>query len=137
MQMRFFDIDWPDEKKGRGCDKEEGTEKRRLCHCPSCREVRNQIPEELGNWSKGPNRRRRIGRDKGDFTAHHLRESNWRNSFVSMHVWESEGCRNHAATRWLSVGISGQVVRVLDHDEEMGANAWDRAGGTVAPRELS
>ena len=36
-----------DEKKCRGCNKEEGTEKHRLYHCPCWKEVRNQIPEDL------------------------------------------------------------------------------------------
>ena len=34
VQRRFFDIGWSDEKKCQGCDKEEGTEKHRLYHCP-------------------------------------------------------------------------------------------------------
>ena len=33
MQKRLYDIGWSDEKKCRGCDKEEGTEKHRLYHC--------------------------------------------------------------------------------------------------------
>ena len=35
VQERFQDIGWSDEKKCRGCNKEEGTEKHRLYHCPS------------------------------------------------------------------------------------------------------
>ena len=37
---------------GRGSDQEEGAEKHSLCHCPSRREVRNQISECLGKWEQ-------------------------------------------------------------------------------------
>ena len=50
IQKRMYDTGWSDEKKCRGCNKEEGTEKHRLCHCPSWRKVRSQIPEVLGDW---------------------------------------------------------------------------------------
>ena len=50
---RLYDIGWSDEKKDRGCKKEKGTEKHRLYHCPSCREVRNLILDGLGKWNKG------------------------------------------------------------------------------------
>ena len=40
-----------EKKKCRGCCKE-GTEKHRLYHCPSWREVRNQIPEDLEKWEQ-------------------------------------------------------------------------------------
>ena len=43
---KYFTVS--DEQKCRGCNKEEGTPKHRLYHCPSWREVRNQIPECLG-----------------------------------------------------------------------------------------
>ena len=33
VHKRVYDIGWSDEKKCRGCNKEEGTEKHRLCHC--------------------------------------------------------------------------------------------------------
>ena len=47
VQIRLYDVGWSDEKKCRGCNKEEGTEKRRLYSCPCWKEVRNQIPEKL------------------------------------------------------------------------------------------
>ena len=40
---------WSDEKKCRGCNKEGGAEKYRLCHCPSRRKIRNQIPIGFGD----------------------------------------------------------------------------------------
>ena len=52
VQKTLYDIGWADEKKCRGCDKEEGTEKHRSCHCPCCKEVRNQIPDKLGKWEQ-------------------------------------------------------------------------------------
>ena len=51
-QKTLYDIGWSDEKMCKGSDKEEGTEKHRLYHCPSWREVRNQIPGELENWEQ-------------------------------------------------------------------------------------
>ena len=51
-QKRLYDIYWSDEKKCRGCNKEEGTEKHRLYHCPSWRELRNQIQEGFGKWEQ-------------------------------------------------------------------------------------
>ena len=49
VQKRLYDTGWSDEKKCRGCNKEEGTEKHRLCHCPLLTEIRNQIPRRLGD----------------------------------------------------------------------------------------
>ena len=46
------DIGWSDEKKSRGCNKEEATEKHRLYRFSSGRPVRNQIPEISGEkWT--------------------------------------------------------------------------------------
>ena len=53
MQKRLCDIGWSDEKKCRGCNKEEGTEKHRLYHCPWWKEVGHQIPEDMGKWEQG------------------------------------------------------------------------------------
>ena len=41
VQERSYDIGWSDDKKCRGCNKEEGTEKLCLYHCPCWKEVRN------------------------------------------------------------------------------------------------
>ena len=49
VQKRLYDIGWSDEKKCR-CDKEEGTEERRLHRCLPWREVRNQKSKGLGEW---------------------------------------------------------------------------------------
>ena len=49
VQQRFYDICWTDEKKRRGRNNQEGTEKHRLYHCPSWRKIRR------------PTRRRKIG----------------------------------------------------------------------------
>ena len=51
VQKKLCDTGWSDVKKCGGCKKEE-TEKHGLCHCPSWREVGNQIPESLGNWEQ-------------------------------------------------------------------------------------
>ena len=41
----MYDIGWSDVTKCHGYNKAEGTEKHRLYHCPSWKEVRNQILE--------------------------------------------------------------------------------------------
>ena len=46
VQKGLYDIGWSDEKKCRGCNKEEGTEKKGLYHCLCWRVVRNLIPEK-------------------------------------------------------------------------------------------
>ena len=51
-QNRLYDIAWPDEKKCRGCNAEEGPEKHRLCCCPCWKEVGSQIPEEFRKWEQ-------------------------------------------------------------------------------------
>ena len=55
MLKRLYDIAWSDEKTCRRCNREEGTEKHRLYHCPCWREVRNQTPEELERRMMGKN----------------------------------------------------------------------------------
>ena len=57
VQKRLYDIDWSDEKKCRGCTKEEEevTEKHRLYHCPWCQEVGNKIPAGLWKWEERAN----------------------------------------------------------------------------------
>ena len=54
VQKGFDDIGWSDDKKCKGCSKEEGTKKHRL-YCTIVRhgaEVRNQIPEVLWKWEQ-------------------------------------------------------------------------------------
>ena len=52
VQKRLYDIGWSDEKKCRGCNKEEGTEKHSLYHCLCWKEVRNLIPGKLSKWEQ-------------------------------------------------------------------------------------
>ena len=51
MQKRLYDIGQP-KKNCRGFKKGDGTEKHRLYHCRSWREVRNQIAEVWGDWEQ-------------------------------------------------------------------------------------
>ena len=44
-QKRLFDIDRSDTIQCQACQKEEGTEKHRLYHCPEWYEVRRETPE--------------------------------------------------------------------------------------------
>ena len=50
VQTRMCEFGGSNMKKCRGCNNEEGTEEHRLYHCPSWREVRNQILVGLWKW---------------------------------------------------------------------------------------
>ena len=50
VQKRLYDIGWSDEKKCRGCNQEEGTEKHRFDHCPCCV---GRSSETRGTWEMG------------------------------------------------------------------------------------
>ena len=50
MQTRMYDIGWSGDKKCRGCDSEEGTEKHSVAPFVRLgRDLRNQIPEGHGD----------------------------------------------------------------------------------------
>ena len=49
-QKRLFDVDSSDISQCQACQKEEGTEKHRLCHCPEWHEARREIPEVFRKW---------------------------------------------------------------------------------------
>ena len=44
-QKRLFDLGWSDVSQCQACQKEQGTEKHRLYHCPEWYEVRREIPQ--------------------------------------------------------------------------------------------
>ena len=50
--------------KCQACEKEEGTEKHRLHHCPEWYEVRREIQKFSGSWSKKQEPQRRSGNGK-------------------------------------------------------------------------
>ena len=130
-QRRLCDIGWSDEKKCRGCDNEEGTEKHTLYHRPSRLEVRDQIPEGLVATSEKS--RRKTG--SGSEVSHRILwvASRWRKSHLSvsptMGVGQAQnlgqGFGNRVATDGSVCGVSGRwsacgwSVVQLDHDEEM------------------
>ena len=51
-QKRWYDVGLSDAKVCKGCEEEEGTEKHRLYHCPTWKEVRDQIFEETRQWEQ-------------------------------------------------------------------------------------
>ena len=59
MQTRLYDIDWSDDDKCQGCNKEEGTERHRISHCPCRNDVRSEIPVELRKWEQEQAHQRR------------------------------------------------------------------------------
>ena len=63
MLKRLYDIGLSDEKTCRGCNREEGTEKHRLYHCPCWKEARNQIGElETGTMGKNLEERSEVAK---------------------------------------------------------------------------
>ena len=84
MQKRLCDIGWSDEKKCRCCNKEEGTEKHRLYHCPSQREVRNQMPEGLGKWEERAKTSQEDWKCKRGIKSPSLSEGSWRKSHLTV-----------------------------------------------------
>ena len=122
VQKRLYNVGWSDEKKCRGCNKEEGTEKHRLYHGPCWKEVRNQIPEDWGEmgakaktskkdwkWQRGitahPLGRRSLEEKPLDSTTMGLRKAQKLGHFSR---WFLEPCHR----RWSSVGSVRQVGRV-------------------------
>ena len=47
MQKRLHDVGWPDDKKCKGSNEAEGTEKHSLYHCPCWKVTRSQIAEKV------------------------------------------------------------------------------------------
>ena len=87
VQKRTYDIGWPDAKKCRGCKKGEAIEKYRLYHCLSRREVRNQIPERLGEWEHIAKPSKDDWTWQRGITSYPLSENSWRKSpFVSQKI---------------------------------------------------
>ena len=113
----FFVVDWSDIIQCQACQKEEGTEKHRLYHCPAWYEVRREIPEvfkkleQKARTSKEWNWRRGI-------VEHPLSGSPWNRGHFSMRKWESEkhkswgmpadGFEGHVATDGSLLGNSGE-----------------------------
>ena len=67
-----------------GSYKEEVTEKDGLHLCPSCREVRNQIPAELGKRDQRAKTLKDNWKWQRGITAYPLRESNWRKNHLTV-----------------------------------------------------
>ena len=141
VQKRVYDTGWSDVQKCRGCDNEVGTEKHSLSHCPKWRAV-NQVLEGLGKleqWAKKTSKEDWPW--QGGLTSYPLSGDTWRKSQLSIKEWKSEStragaCQSKASGAMLpptslcyefQAGVSacGSSVVQLDHDEKMGASAWD------------
>ena len=154
MQTRSYDIGSSDEKKEcRVCEREEGTDKHRLFHCPSWRDVTNQIPERLRKWEQRPTTPKEDWTWQRGIAAHHLSADQWKKSQLTVRRWEYENvniacshlCHSRSFLLCLFVAFS------LDHDVafsrviqnrsfvgslrlvECNANAWNVRYGYSAP----
>ena len=66
----------------RGCNKEEGTEKHRVYHCPLWREVRNQTPDGLEKWEQRAKTSGEYRKWQSEIASHSMVEGNWRKTLV-------------------------------------------------------
>ena len=133
-QKRLFDIGRSDVDQCQACQREEGTEKHRLHHCPECHEVRRAIPEAFRKWEQKAKTSKKEWKWQRGIVAHPLSESQWIWGHFSMRKWESEKHKNwgmpaeaskgHVATDGSSLNIAGKwgacgwAVVQLDYDEE-------------------
>ena len=62
-QKKLFDIGWSDKCECEACHKEEGTDKRRLHHCPDWHEVRREIPEAFRKWQQKARTSKKEGKE--------------------------------------------------------------------------
>ena len=97
VQQFVYDIGFVERMEVKGCSQEEGTEKHRLYHCPSWREVRYHIQEGLENREQ---------------RSSHLMVCRWESEKYKCWRMAVEGFRDHPIT-------DGSVL--LDHDELMDA----------------
>ena len=52
LEGGWFDTGWSDNSQCQACQREEGTEKHGLCHCPEWHAVRRGIPEAFRKWEQ-------------------------------------------------------------------------------------
>ena len=135
VQKGLCDSGWWDEEKCGGCNKEEGTERHRLCHVSVLERRQKPDPRGTGDMgAKGINVEGRL--DMQGITSHPLSGSNWRRRHSTVRRCESEkhrswglpveGFWDHVATDGSLVGgfgwrACGWSVVQLDHDKGVGA----------------
>ena len=106
------------------CQKEEGTEKHRLYHCPEWYDVIREIPEVFRKLEQKARTSKKEWKCQRGIVEHPLSGSQWNRSHFSMRKWESEkhkswpryGSLLGNAGKW---GACGWAVVQLDNDEEM------------------
>ena len=89
-----------------------------LYHCPTWREVRDHIPENLRKWEQRAKTSKKEWKWQRGITSHCLKEGKWTKSHLMAKKWESEkhrswsmpveGFRNHVATDGSLLGESGR-----------------------------
>ena len=89
-QKRLFDVDWSDISQRQACQKEEGTEKHRLYHCPEWYEVRREIPEVFRKLEQWQEPQRRCGSGKEVLLNILPVEVNRTGAISVREKWESE-----------------------------------------------
>ena len=110
-------------------------EKHRSYHCPSRREVADQIPRDLGEMGAKAKTSKKDWKWQRGVTSHLVSEGHWKKSHLTVWRWESEkhisgsipvdGFRNHVAADGSPLGVSsrwgacGWSVVQVEHDEEL------------------
>ena len=107
-QKRLFDVGWSDISQCQACQREEGTEKHRLYHCPEWYEVRREIPEAFRKLQQQTRISMKEWKWQIGIVVHPLSDSQWNSGHFSMRKWESEkhkswvmpaeGVKGHDAT---------------------------------------
>ena len=122
-QKRLFDVYSSDISQCQACQKEEGTEKHRLYHCPEWFEVRREIPEAFRKWEQKARMSKKEWKWQRGIVEHPLSESQWNRGHFRMRKWESEkhkswgmpaeGFKGHIATYGSLLGNAGKWKHVV------------------------
>ena len=83
---RLFDIGWSDVSQCQACQREEGTEKHRLYHCPEWHAARRGIPEAFRKWEQ----KAKTSKWQRGIVEHPLSERQRNRGHFSVTKWESE-----------------------------------------------
>ena len=116
--------------------KKKARKKHGLHLCPSCREVRNQIPEQLGKREQRDKTSKDNWKWQKGITAHPLSEQSEAKPPDCAQVGIRKasmlvaGFRDHVRCRWFSTGSSGQVARAdVQWCSLITTRRWDQCMG--------
>ena len=86
-KKRLFDIGWWDNSQCQACQREEGTEKHRLYHCPAWHTVERGILEAFRKLEQKARTSKKEWKWQRGIVVHSLSESQWNRGHFSMRKW--------------------------------------------------